>query len=308
MYGERPGIGPYRIGDVKTDNELELVARKDGAIPAGTDRVLFRSVSDPLAAMRMFNQGDLDLVRIENPDAFQLLNNKNARLLRHKFSRVRLVIVNRNSLKKKGFSDNQINAFIAAYATSVNREKIASLTAGLTEPMQTAFPPAADITGYNPVRPGVEARDLPKTKLVLLTINDSFSELIASYLPKKVGAVKIDFRAVESSLLIDSLFKGAADMISMLIDATSSAPIFWASFWTPGSSFVSFGTPLPVFSNLNFTSDSDVVDAARAVDRNGNWIGLLREKGALAISSRLTGLRLTQTGQVSFENVALGKR
>lgn len=303
-WGVRPGIGPYKIGDVKTDSSFEVLARPNGVIQAGLNRVFFRHVSDPIAAVRMFSQDKLDVLRAENPEMLKLLREDRVKLLKHRFDRFRMVIINRKALIAKGFTDKQAERFIAAYAWSVNRKRIAGLTEGLARPMETAFPPAATLVGYTPPNVATDTKDLPSTKLKLLTINDAYSDRIASFLPKQIGQVQINYSAVESSLLVNALFSGEAELISMLVDATVSAPVFWASFWTPGSSFVAFGTPIPAFSSLEFVDEEDIRRGAKAVDSLGNWVGVLRENGFLAVSSRLKGLRLTSSGQISLENVS----
>jgi ABC-type transport system substrate-binding protein len=303
-WGVRPGVGSFQLGNIKTNDEIELHALSDGALVPNVDRVLFRYVLDPLAATRMFQQGELDLLRVENPDMLRLLKSTKAKLIHHKFQRFRVIIVNRSVLKKKGFSEEQVQAFIIAYSAAVDRERIAKLSDGLAQPMYTAFPPAADLSGYFPNHFSKGMDKLPQARLTLLTINDAYSDLIAGYLPNRIEKVKIDYRAVESSLLVSALFKGEADLISMLIDATSSSPVFWASFWTPGSTFVGFGTPIQRFSELDFVNKEDILIAAKAVDQYGNWIGILKETGILAVSPRLKGLRLTPSGQVSLESVS----
>jgi ABC-type transport system substrate-binding protein len=306
-WGARHGVGPFQLGRINTDHDIELEARNNGAVAPKVENILFKSVSDPLAATRMFQQGDLDMLRVENPDMLILLKQANATLIKHKFQRFRMVIFSREALKKKGFNHEQTQNFITAYSAFVNRKKIAELSHGLGSPMTTAFPPATDIIISSLNASPSNLDSLPKATLTLLTINDAYSDLIASHLPTEIGKIKINYRTVESSLLINSLFKGEADLISMLIDATSSSPTFWSSFWTPGSSFVVFGTPLSEFTELDFINDADIEVAAQVVDQKGNWVGVLKETGFLALSPKLHGLRLTPSGQVSLEGVSLEK-
>jgi ABC-type transport system substrate-binding protein len=310
-WGIRPGVGPFKIDTIKSDSEIRLVARNDGAVAPGTDNVVFRVVTDAAVAARMFQQGGLDLLQVEGPSELTFLNSLNkekADLIRHKFERFRVVIVGREALRKKGFTEDQIQTFIKAYSYNIDRTRISNLSKGLARPMSSAFPPAVDLANYTPTLGPVDEDKLPTANLTLLTINDAYSDLIASALPKQIGKVKVDYRATESSLLINALFSGEADLISMLADATSSAPIFWASFWAPGSSFNVFGTPLTIFSVLDFSDDKDILIAAEAVDKSGNWVGILQEIGIIAISPRLEGWRLTPSGQVCFETVSIKTR
>lgn len=305
-WGVRPGIGPFRFDNIETDSKIELVARNDGSVEPKVEQVIFRYISDSLAATRMFQQDELDLLRVENPDMLKLLKNTKTNLIHHKFQRFRIIIVSRSALNGKGFSEEQIQDFIAAYSAAVDRDRIAEMSGGLAQPMETAFPPVANFPDYKPIQVSKMTDSFPQTNLVLLTINDAYSDLIAGSLPKSIEKVRINYRAVESSLLINALFSGEADLISMLIDATSSSPTFWASFWTPNSSFVAFGTPIRRFSELDFTSHNDIVTAAKAVDESGNWVGVLKETGILAVNPRLKGLRLTPSGQVSLEGISFG--
>ena len=301
-WGMRPGIGPFKIDDMKTDSEITLIARNDGAFTPLTDRVTFRAIADSTVAAQMLRQGNLDLLHVESPDTLTFFNKENIKLMYHDFQRYRVVIISRHALQNKGFTAKQIQAFIGMYSENINRERISVLSNGIGLPMRTAFPPAAKLKEYVPFSEHI-IEDFPNAQLTLLTTNDAYADLIASALPQKVKGVEIHYRAIESSLLMNALFSGEADLISMLIDATSSAPIFWASFWTPNSSFVTFGTPLSVLEGLNFTTEQDITTAAEAVDQFGNWAGVLQEKGILAVSQRLDGWRLTPSGQICYEGV-----
>jgi ABC-type transport system substrate-binding protein len=304
-WGVRPGTGPYTIAQIKSDNEIELASRGNAAVTPSTNIIKFQVVTDPVAAARMFQQGDLDLVQIESPDILKFLTKAKSKLLHFNFQRYRVVIISREALHKKGFTADQIQSFIRAYSASIDRRRLSNLSEGLAQPLETAFPPAAALHDYHPNRNSVDIVGLPLANMTLLTINDAYSDLIASALPQQVEKIKINYRSVESSLLVSALFSGEADMISMLVDATLSAPIFWSSFWTPGASFAAFGTPLPIFANLDFRASEDVVRAAESVDALGNWAGVLQETGYIAVSPRLKGWRLTPSGQICFEGVSV---
>lgn len=304
-WGVRSGVGPYKIAQVKSDSEIVLTSFENGVVKPEMKRITFRLVTDPSVAARMFKDGDLDMLQVENPNVLTYLNREKSNLVKFESQRFRVVIINRAALEKKGWTEQQIQSFINKYADQVDRRRISDLSEGLAGPMMTAFPPAIRIESYAPNFAAGSSIDLPEDTLYLITANDAYSDLIASALPTQIGPVKIDYRAVESSLLISALFTGEAELASIGVEATSSSPFFWGAFWTFGSPFSTFGTPLPVFSELKFIDHSDVLTAAETVDSSGNWVGLLHENGLIAVSPKFKGLRLTPSGQVSLEESSI---
>ena len=168
--------------------------------------------------------------------------------------RFRILIVNRDQLMQKGFSETQTQTFISAYSNEIDRNQIANVTKGFAWPLLSPFPPASlfcssqtapcrslDSMLVKVDREPQDADSLPPARLTILTEPDPYSDLIAALLPKSIGKVSIDYKGMAKATLLDALIKGEFDIASILIEATISSSEFWRSFFTPGNPFTVFG-------------------------------------------------------------------
>lgn len=317
-YGLRPGIGPYELESFRPGSDVVLAARRNGGavVPPGVDRIVFRYVADPVAAARAFSGGDLDMIRIDSPQSYEMLigaATTGVRTLRvpgelmsHPFSRMRIVLVGEDSLERRGLSKNEVRVFRRALNAAIDRDRLVQRAPGRAIPWFTAFPAAGAGAAPRPFLDGVD-RDRPfeGMSLTLLVNNDPYSDLIASSLPADLGGATITYRAVDFSVIVNAMQARTYDLVSLLIDATIDVPAFWAAFFRPGAPFLLFGKALADFEQVNVATAEGVAAAARIVEAHGNWVPLYREEGMIALGPRLSGLRLTPSGQVSLETVSV---
>jgi ABC-type transport system substrate-binding protein len=326
-YGNRAGLGPYLIDRIDPDSQVVLRARSDtGAVlKPQVSEIVFRYVPDASVAAKMFEGGALDVLQIDNPQVYRLLvRDRDGKpqlvvpgtLRIFPAARIRTVLINLNALTSQGFSSEQAHAFRRAYSREVDRQRLLTFATPHGEPLYTAFPPAlahAGLTSGGGSTPrqeaasaaGTESLTWPKIRLTLLTNNDSYSDLLAANLPKQVGAVQISYRAVDFGVMLGDLLSGKYEMVAIVIESTVNAPVFWSSFWTPSAPFVFLGRPLSALAALNLSEPRDLRRAADLIDREGNWVPLLKEAGLVALSPRIIGVRLTPSGQLSLETIAV---
>ena len=315
-YGLLPGTGPYALHNVTPDVSVELIARKDGSVPIPqVKRIVFKYIADETQAGKMFDAGTIDALSINTPRLVDLLItqhdgetklNVEGKLVNIPSERVRLVIVNEKKLKEKGFKDSDILTFINALKISINRDAITRLGKGLiAEPLLTAFPPS--LGAYLPSEQvnGNDLEKLPKVELTILTESDVYSDLIASIVTRaNVGPVKLSYKGMEKGLLINALVTKDYDLISAVLDANIKTPTYWISFFQPGNPFSIFGKPLPGLENIKLNSQEELENAGDLIDRDGNWIGLVKERRIFAMRKGITGIRFTPSGQPRFECIA----
>ena len=315
-YGIRPGIGPYVVESFRPGADVTLVAREDGGgvVSPAADRIVFRHLPDPVAAARAFADGDLDLIRIDSPQSYETLVEEGesganrlrapGTLLRHPFSRMRIVFVGEASLEQRGFSASQIRRFRRAFSAAIDRDRLARRAPGDATPWFNPFPPAG--AGATALSPLAETdRPFDGASLTLLVNNDPYSDSIAAALPSELAGAAISYRAVDFSVIVGALQDGSYDLVSVLIDATIDVPAFWAAFFRPGAPFLLFGKALPDLTDVSVHTAEGVQEAARIVAEQGNWVPLYREEGLIAVGPRLAGLSLTPGGQVSLETVSV---
>lgn len=318
-HGVRPGIGPYILDSLRVGSEATLTARTDGGsvVPPLADRIVFRYLPDHVTAASSFAAGEIDMLRIGSPLAYETLVSADSagdrslqvpgRLLTHAFSRMRLVLVGEESLGRKGLSPEEIVLFRQALSVSVDRKGLAHRAPGMAVPWFNPFPPAG--AGYVEAAKDTEdstaGRPFDGVSLTLLVNNDPYSDAVASYLPTEVGGAAITYRAVDFSVILSEMQERTYDLVGLSIDATIDVPAFWGAFFIPGAPFLLFGKALPQLEPVNLETDAGLAEAARIVAESGNWISLYREEGMIAIGPRLEGLRLTPSGQVSLETVGV---
>jgi len=306
-YGVRPGLGPYVIRKVEQDQSVQLDARPGGALAARAAKVAFRYLPDAATAAAAFNGGQLDVLEVDAPDAAALVlagpekpSREDARVLRVATDRVRVVTFNVGRLKKRGLSDAQVTGLAQAYGRALDRPGIVKRSAGLASPLSGAFPPAAAAGGRVGVTPA-----LTGPALRLITENDAYSEQIAAALPPRIGGAPVTYTGLEKGLFLSSLFKGDYDLALLKIEATHHTPRFWTAFFTPGNPYTAFGRPLPALEGLDVATPEGLASAARHIAENGNWVGVVREVGVIALANRIDGVRVTASGQLSLEGVGL---
>lgn len=306
-YGVRPGTGPFTIASVTPDSRIDLRARAGGALPANVDRVEFRYLPEAAVAASNFTAGRLDFLQIDTPQLAELMLDDSGRatvpdaqILRANVDRIRVVGFNLQRLAQRGLSPAQIRSLLGQYSRAIARDQIARRARGLARPMSTPFPPVDHVDASETDTTTPEWR---RNNLTLLTEADPYSDMIASQLPTSIGGARIRYRTVDKNLLIEALVGGNYDAALITIEATHHTPKFWAAFFTPGDPYVAFGAPVTGLPALNLSDPRDLQRAAQLIQRDGNWVGVLRDVGIFAMSPRLSGVRLTGSGQLSFEEI-----
>ena len=318
-YGIMSGTGPYTIGNVTPDASIMLEARTDGSVPVPkVKKIVFKYIADEIQTGKMFEAGSIDALSINTPRLLEQLisqqNNKiklkvKGTLVNIPSERVRIVIVNEQRLKVKGFSSKDVEIFIKGLNSKINRDALIELGKGsLTEPLKTSFPPANNT--YNTVEDPNEndLMKLPGVSLTILCESDPYSDLIASIVAKtKVGKVEMTYKGIEKGLLINALVTKDYDLVSILLDANINTPEYWASFFQPGSPFSVFGKQIHEMENIDLGSDEGIKQAGNLIMRYGNWIGLVKERRIFAMREGISGVRFTPSGQPRYENIGKSK-
>jgi ABC-type transport system substrate-binding protein len=305
-WGERPGLGPFRLASVASGSQVVLVKRDGGVVAAQVDSVIFKHVPDPQTGAAELGAGAIDFMRVDAPAVAQVLEQRGVTVHRHSFGRVRVLLANAATLANRGFKPEQFRLLLEGIGSSVDRAAIAREIGDVARPLLTAFPPSAVVAANNlATKPAVQ--NLPTAALRVITPNDPLSDAIGSRLPRQVGPVTISHTAIDPSLLFSQFLGGNAEMMSILIEPTLSAPTFWAAFWAKGSPFVAFGRELARMDTVDLTTSTGVSSFGALVDSQGTWVGLVAEDGRVASSKRLRGLRFTKSGQVSFEGISVGR-
>lgn len=307
-YGVMPGAGPYSVREIVPDVRVVLEARTEGiAVQPGAPAVQFDFLPNDTVAAQRFAQGQLDVLDLTSPQLVGLVLEPDSRKMKFPgtiaekaWDRVRIVIVNERALLGKGFSPQQASSFLAAFDTTVDRDRLVSAAAGTAQALRAPFPPAAGSAGkVTRAAPG-PSTVFPDAKLTIITESDAYSDLIAATLPRRVGAVSIDYRGVDKGILLKSLFGGEYDLASILIEATVKSPAFWSAFFTPGNPYAVLGRPIEGMDAVNLASRAGVEKAGELVAVNGNWVGLLAERRLQAIAPGISGITYSPSGQTNF--------
>jgi len=305
-YGVVPGIGPYKVKEIVADNRVVLQAWTGGAIQPRVETVQFNYIADDSVAASQFLTGQLDVLDLTSPQLVDLVVDPTTKapkgggsLQQRNWDRVRILIVNKKRLAYKGLTKQQIRSFIDAYASSIDRKRIAELSKGTAIPLTSPYPPVPDITA-----PSKDPSALPIAKLTILTEPDAYSDLIAASLPSAVGRVTTDYKGVDKAVLIDSLVKGNFDIASIVIEATVHSPDFWDSFFTPGNPFTAFGTPIEGMQALDVQTEHGLRQAGNLIVEEGNWIGVLRERRLEAVRPGISDILFSASGQTNYAFVS----
>jgi len=301
-YGVVPGIGPYKVKEIVADNRVVLMSRPGGAIEPRLGAVQFNYLPDDAVAASQFLTGRLDVLDLSSPQLVGLVVDPSAHapkgggtLQERSWDRVRIVIVNDKRLAQKGLTEAQIRQFINAFASAIDRKRIAGISKGTAIPLTSPFPPLPDI-----VVPATAADGLPESDLTILSEPDAYSDLIAASLPKAIGSIKTDYKGVDKAVLIDSILRGDFDLVSILIEATMHSPDFWRSFFTPGNPFAAFGKPIEGMQAIDTQSTAGLRKAGKMIADHGNWVGVLQEHRLQAVRPGVVGILFSESGQTNY--------
>lgn len=306
-YGVMPGTGPYTIQDIVPDEKIVLKARKKGvAISPGSEIIQFQYLPDDSIAAKEYITGNLHVLDLKSPQLVELLTEKNSLALKYpgkvnvtSWDRVRLLIVNEKALAAKGFRKDIITDFIHLLSAKIDRQKLALISKGIGEPLWTPFPPARKIKQPRLTDAG-KIDNFPKVSLIIKTIADPYSDLIAASIPKRIGKVMIDYTGVNLGILMNSLFKSDYDIISIPLEAALHSAEYWKAFFTPGNPFSAFGKPISGMEHIDITTDNGIAEAGKKIAESGNWIMLLQEKHIQAIAPGIEGILFSPSGLVNF--------
>lgn len=304
-YSSLPGAGPYQLGKIDANSQVELVAKQGGPIDAGVERVVFRQVVDDAAAVAQFAKGELDVLEVGNPRLLAMVKSANTDL---KFRttwtdvhQIRFVIVNRDRLKQKfGWADDRVMAFMGRLASSIDQTRLVLAYGELGKPLSTAYFPARGSVA--PRQTTGERLDAARGELFLIAENDAYSDLIASLVPTSIDGIVITRQGLDKGLLIDRLIKKDYDLACISLEALVDDSVYWMSFFRPGSAFTIFGSPLALLENKE-PADFDPVDLAAIIDREGNWLPLFQERRAYLFSPGVEGERLLPTGLIDYSRL-----
>jgi hypothetical protein len=289
---------------VVPDNRVVLQARSDGPLPAGAHEVVFTLLADDSQAATAFRSGALDVLEITNPNLARLVGldkqggEASFVVTSVPSDRMRLVIVSRSGLEKKGFTAKQTSELMRTLGKGFPREDFADARLGLASAATVPFPFPASAPDID------QAGPFPDASLTVITEGDAYSDLIAARIAKVApGGVRLDYKGIDKGLLIDRIVKGDFELASVAVEGTLRAPEFWLSFFQPGSPFTVFGEALPELKDKTFDTDTDRALGLSLVAEKGNWIGLLRERSVVVTRKGIVGLRFTPAGQITFESI-----
>lgn len=304
-YSAVPGIGPYRIERIEANTRVELVANRGGPIEAGAKRIVFRYVPDDAAAASQFDAGELDVLEVGNPRLLAMVNramsNEGARVKWTDAHQIRFVIVNMDRLMEKfHWRENEVRGFANLLASAVDQRRLAATYGELGKPLSTAYFPAR--TKAAPRRAAVAPPGISKGELFLITENDAYSDLVGATIPSSLGDLIITRQGLDKGLLVDRLIKRDYDLACITLEALVDDPVYWMSFFRPGSPFSVFGRPLATLANKE-PGDFDPVRLTEIIDTEGNWIPLFQERRAYFFRPGVEGERFLPTGLIDYRRL-----
>ena len=305
-FGVLPGAGPYKVREIVPDVTVVLEARQGGsAVSPGVDSIRFDYIPDDLIAASRFANAELDVLDLTTPQLVAALLDPSGKelkqpgtLARADWDRIRIAIINEETLLAKGFSPEQARSFIDVFNASVDRGAISALSKGVGEPLTIPFlpvPPGAEASTPVPA-----AAELPGVRLTIVTEPDPYSDLIAASMPERIGNVEIDYKGVEKGVLIDSLIRRDYDIAIVPIEATVHSPAYWKNFFTPGSALTLFGKEIKGLDEVDVTTPSGLAQAADDITTKGNWIAIMRDRRLQAVAPGVSGIAYSATGQVNY--------
>ncbi|WP_373491042.1 ABC transporter substrate-binding protein [Parasphingorhabdus sp.] len=302
-YGVVPGAGRYKVEQIVPDSFV-LLSPVDSE--SGLASVRFRYVADDNQAAALMKNEKLSVLYLQSPllkMAVKSSKGQNFELKSRAFDRVRILVINEASLRKKGFSEQQIKTFRDALDTKIDRDRLEEISDGIAIADSHPLPVFGQLVRSSPSLLDIES--LPDVKLTVFSEPDAFSDQIAATLPKSVGPVKLAYRGMDKGSFIGALVGGDFDIACVILEATMHSPKFWASFFEPNGAFVAFGKPINGTESIDFTKAEAVYQLDALLQRDSNWIQLFRENRVDAIGNSITGLMFSPSGQVDFGAVKL---
>lgn len=314
QYGVLPGSGPYKLGEVKADFRIELLARTDDhPLKPQYSRVYFKYIPDEMAAAGQFKRGELDILSLTSPELVKQLVSQEAippklntdgQLIKSSSQRIQVAIVNTTALMNKGFTDFEVNQFIQQLNHKVDRKRIVSIGGEiLSSPLYSVFLPTS--SSFRPNKKIFqEWIPMKNFELSVITEGNRYNDQISSILSDtEITGVRFSYKSMEKGVLIQNLVKKEYDIAVILIDANIKSPTFWAAFFTPGNAFTIFGTPIDGLKDVDLFTKEGVLLAGDLISEYGNWVPLTQENRIVATQPGISGLRLTTSGQLRFEKV-----
>ncbi|MEW8279822.1 MAG: ABC transporter substrate-binding protein [Candidatus Thiodiazotropha sp.] len=307
-YANLPGAGPYKIARIESNAVVELTAHKGGPIQPSAKRAEFRHIPDDATAAAQFAAGELDALEIANPRLLQMVGRIKSKVGVRSFSenthQVRLLIVNIDRLRgERNWTSEEIDTFIHDLHSVARSDELSNLYGELGKPVSSDYFPARDNLATQSNAISSPLKGVERQALQIISENDAYSEQIAATLPKQLGAIELDYIGLDKSLLIDRLVKKNYDIASITLEALVADPVYWASFFKPGSPFTLFGTALPELADIEPNRDN-ILTFAKIIDDSGNWVVLFQERRMYLFNVDVVGERLLPTGLLDFSRMS----
>lgn len=304
-YGVVPGAGPYVVEKIEPNARIVLRSRRGGPIIPGYDQVVFRLVQDDATTASLFSNGDLDVIEIGNPTLYQLMFAESAfdipvRMFSSEVEQVRLLIFNETAIGEKlELSPQEVREWVRAFQNRVDADVVAGKFSPLLIPMRTAYFPAH---GTGRVTEGSDQQITESAPLTIITENDSYSDRLAATVVEAASLDRLNYVGLEKSVLIGRLIQRDYDIAGITLEALASHPVYWLSFFKPGSPFTVFGKPIQGLLS------PDELGSRRhnqnLIDNHGNWQIIARERRIVIARLNVTGMMFHQTGLVNYAAIA----
>jgi peptide/nickel transport system substrate-binding protein len=307
-YGVVPGAGAYVIEEILPGSQVTLRARQGGAMSPGASRVQFTLVQDDSTAAAMWRAGRLDVLEISNPTIYRLLVGSDGRLVLPgrltdtEVHQIRLLIYNAAMIAQSlGLSREQAAEWVRLQQSRIDVDAVAQRFAPLLIPLRTSFFPARATE-----RRSLRAPDPPppaRGQIVIITENDAFSDAIAAAVAGRIGDTTVTYLGMDKAVLISRLLARQYDIASITLEAVLDHPSYWLSFFSPGSPFNVFGTPIEGLSQAD--GPGAIRQDAQLIDQQGNWFVLAQERRLVALQPRVTGETFYPTGLINLATIRL---
>jgi len=255
----------------------------------------------------MFRNEKLDAIEVGNPTLYRLLIDDRGklrvpgRLESHDVQQVRLLIYNETAIAR-GLKKNhkEVRQWILAVPAQLSIPAIARAFRPLTKPLATSYFPAHSLNYRRPTL----STAVPsfRGQLRIITENDPYSDAIAASIPEELGGVRIKYTGLEKSVLVSRLIKGNYDIASITLEAMMNHPVYWRSFFTPGSPFTVFGKPLQAIRTSRPNLQTRLANA-QLVDTHGNWLILFQERRYYAFQPSVVGEMYLATGLINYASI-----
>jgi ABC-type transport system substrate-binding protein len=308
-FGAVPGAGPYVVEHIFPNSRVVLKARIGGPLRPHAERVVFQLFQDDATAAALFKAGKLDALEIYNPTLYRLLVDRSGkltvpgRLVGANVDQVRLLIFNRAAITRAlGLTENNTQRWIRSVAGNIDIDAMAQRFEPLAIPMKTSFFPARSVYARTPEREPIPAAH---GELLIITENDPYSDTIASMIPQRLNGAIVRYVGLEKAVLVSRLLKKEFDIASITLEAMMAHSAYWLSFFTPGSPFTVFGTPLEGLKEVNVTNLAALKAIAKQIDEGGNWLMLFQERHYFAFQPRIFGETFLATGLINYATIGV---